>query len=185
MHNGPPDIIRLFEEKFHFPKNPLFGSVATAKKGGMNCRTMRIYDLDEKGRLILLSHTEANKWRELSANPEVAICIVSEDKLTQLIASGRAVLETKKQAPEKAAHYWSWIREDVKNLYDPAYAPDQTYSEHFPLEAPQEVPESSGIITIQPDFWESLELVVPYTESRRFHYNLSPSGWTKSRINLG
>ncbi|MCC5832080.1 MAG: pyridoxamine 5'-phosphate oxidase family protein [Chlamydiales bacterium] len=175
MELCPDNISLLFKEKFNFPANLLFGVVATQ---GMrvNCRTMRIYDLDEQGRIILLTYTGTKKWEEMLKHPTVSICMVSDDKLTQLIASGNVVLETKRKAPEKAEYYWEQIREDVRINYDPADPP---------LKAPEKVPETSGIVTLHPDFWESLELAVPYTASRRVQYRLTPEGWTKEEARLG
>lgn len=185
MQYCPHHIVRLLEEKYNFPSYPLFGVVATRTNEGVNCRTMRIYDLDEQGRLILLTHTGTKKWKEMRACPVLSICLVSNDKLTQVIVSGNVTLETKKEAPQKAERYWGQIREDVKMNYDPVRAPDLPFGEYPHLKAPDEVPETSGIVTVHPDFWESLELVLPYTASSRFHYRPAPQGWTKEKMNLG
>lgn len=185
MNCCPEAVLNVFKEQFEFPAKTLFGVVSTRNQEGTNVRMMRIYDINQNGHVILTTHTDSLKWSEFAATFRVAICFVSEDKRTQVILRGTIKLDTPQSLPEMSAMYWGRIRPDVKMIYDPVYNVDRPYQITPPLTVSEKVPKTSGIVTIMPDFWETLELTIPYTESRRFQFKLASTGWSQEQMNVG
>lgn len=74
----PIELVELFKDHFAYPEKPLFGSVATIQNNSPRIRTMRIYEFNQDGCPILLTHTRSNKWKEFIKHPHVSINIVSE-----------------------------------------------------------------------------------------------------------
>lgn len=167
MLASPQEIQCALREKFHFPTDILAGVVSTNGKEGISSRMMRVYDIDEKGCPILLTHTGTKKWEEIKNSPSVSLCFVSEDKLFQVLLRGSANLVASR---EEASPYWETIRPDVQDYYLKGATTDHA------------IPDTLGVIKIEPTFWETLELVIPYSESVRFQFLPSPSGWVKKQV---
>jgi len=181
----PVELAELFKDHFAYPEKPLFGSVATTQNQSPRIRTMRIYEFNQDGCPILLTHTESNKWKEFRNHPQVSINIVSESKLLQIIISGHLILDTSKSACEIAKRYWKMVRLDVKKIYDPHHKIEEAYFESDDLLIPQELPNTFGIAHVIPDFWEALHLESEYTKSRRYQFHLKEGSWQKQRIHVG
>lgn len=188
-HYLPKEVSIVFEEYFGFPKQPLFGVVATiCMDNGMTVpqvRTMRIYDFDQDGCPILLTHVLSHKWQELINHPYLSINMVSDNKLTQVIVCGKVQLDTPQTAPERAKRYWSLIRPDVKKIYCQDYAIGQAYRETQNLTIPLDAPNSLGIARLSPNFWEILKLNPEYVESNRNQFHLNNGEWQGRRIHVG
>jgi pyridoxine/pyridoxamine 5'-phosphate oxidase len=163
----------------------LFGVVASSQGTAPNIRMMRIYAVNEEGCPILLTHMHSQKWKEFSKHPHVAVCMVSEDRLLQVLVRGSVELSTIQSAPDQAKHYWSLVRADVKKIYDPAHLVGEPYAPFPALKSPIEVPESFGILCIRPTFWEILSVNTEYTESHRIRFELKEGMWQKHRIFVG
>lgn len=181
----PLELVELFKDHFGYPEKPLFGSVATIHNHYPRIRTMRIYEFNQDGCLILLTHTGSNKWKEFMNHPQVSINIVSESKLLQIIVSGYLVLDTSESAYEAAKRYWNMVRADVKKIYDPTYKIEKVYSETDDLTISQEAPHTFGIAYVVPDFWEALHLENDYPKSHRYQFHLKEDSWQKQRIHVG
>lgn len=180
----PPELDVVLKEQFSFPEKHLYGSVATIGNNHPRIRTMRIYAINH-GCLILITHVESNKWKELVHHPYLSINMVSENKLTQLIAFGSVILDTPKSASNMAKQYWNMLREDVKKIYDPRHAMGKSFCEVNNLAIPQDVPDTFGIASLNPSFWEILHLDSEYTKSRRYQFQVKNGAWQKQRINVG
>jgi hypothetical protein len=61
--------VELFKEHFSFPDKPLFASVATLQNQHPHIRTMRIYEFNQEGCPILLTHTGSNKQKDFLNHP--------------------------------------------------------------------------------------------------------------------
>lgn len=181
----PPELAELFKDQFSFPDKPLFGSVASIHNHSPRVRTMRIYEFNQEGCLILTTHTGSNKWKEFVSNPQVSINIVSENKLLQIIVSGHLLLNTAESKPEMAQRYWGMLRPDVKKIYDPKCKIKEDYSEPDELIIPQEVPHAFGIVCVVPAFWETLHLESEYLNSHRYQFHLKEDSWQKQRVHIG
>lgn len=181
----PTELAELFKEHFSFPDKPLFGSVATLQNQYPRIRTMRIYEFNQEGCPILLTHTGSNKWKDFLNQPQVSINIVSESKLQQIIVSGHLLLDTPKSAYDKAQRYWNMVRSDVKKIYDPAHRIEETYIESNELTVPQEAPNTFGIVSVIPNFWETLQLENEYVKSHRYQFHFKEDFWQKQRIHVG
>lgn len=181
----PIELAELFKDHFAYPEKPLFGSVATIQNHSPRIRTMRIYEFNQAGCPILLTHTESNKWKEFINHPQTSINIVSETKLLQIIVSGHIVLDTSESAYEIAKRYWNMVRSDVKKIYDPKHKIEKTYYESDDLTIPQEPPNTFGIACVIPSFWEALHLESEYTKSHRYQFHLKEGSWQKQRIHVG
>ncbi len=182
----PKELAELLKDRFSFPDKPLFGAVATIQGGQPRVRTMRIYEFNQEGCPILLTHTGSGKWQEFLSQQQVSINIVSDNKLLQIIVSGRLLLETAESAPEKAKQYWNMVRADVRKIYDPNHKVGEAYhNEKVDLTIPNEAPNSFGIAYVVPTFWELLQLESEYTHSRRYQFHLKEGSWQKQRIHVG
>lgn len=146
---------------------------------------MRIYEFNQDGCPILLTHTGSNKWKEFVNHPQVSINIVNESKLLQIIVSGRLVLDTSESACELSKRYWNMVRSDVKKIYDPKHRIEEAYYESDDLAILQEIPNTFGIARVVPGFWETLHLENEYTKSHRYQFCLKEGSWQKQRIHVG
>ena len=181
----PTEIVELFKDNFSFPDKPLFGSVATIQNQYPCVRTMRIYEFNQEGCPILLTHTGSNKWKAFLNHPQVSISIVSESKLLQIIVSGHLILDTLESACDKAQRYWSFVRSDVKKIYDPAHNIGEAYFEPNELAISQDAPNTFGIVCVIPNFWETLQLENDYVKSHRYQFHLKEDYWQKQCIHVG
>jgi len=128
---------------------------------------MRIYEFNQEGCSIFLTHTGSNKWKAFLNHPQVSISIISESKLLQIIVSGHLLFDTSESACEKAQRYWSMMRSDVKKIYDPVHKIGEVYFEPNDLAIPHNAPNTFGIVCVVPNFWETLELENEYVKSHR------------------
>lgn len=181
----PIELAELFKEHFDYPEKLLFGSVATIQNNYPRIRTMRIYEFNQDGCPILLTHTKSNKWKDFINHRQVSINIVSEGKLLQIIVSGHLVLDTSESAYETAKRYWNMVRSDVKKIYDPNHKIEEVYCESGNLIISEEPPNTFGIACVLPSFWEVLHLESEYTKSRRHQFHLKEGSWKKQRIHVG
>lgn len=180
----PIELVELFKDHFSFPEKPLFGSVSSIYEDHPRIRTMRIYEFNQDGCPILLTHTGSNKWKEFMNQPQLSMNIVSESKLLQIIVSGSLFLDTSKSACEIAQQYWNMVRSDVKKIYDPSHKIQGIYSDSE-LTISQEVPNTFGIVRVVPTFWETLHLESEYTKSHRYQFRLEEGSWQKQRVHVG
>lgn len=181
MYFLPTRIREVFKERFQFPEKPLFASVATSTP---SIRTMRLFDFDEKGRPLFFTHTGSKKWKEISKSPKISACIISEDKLLQLIFSGAALLENLNNPSDQHALLWKRVREDVKKIYDPNYSVGGNYKEPDNLKILKDPPSTFGVLRIIPSFWEILELKEEYLDSLRTVFTKEGDVWKSQRMNL-
>ena len=181
----PEEVHSVLKEHFFFPEKNLFGSVATVQNTFPRIRTMRIYDIDKKGCPVLLTHVASNKWQEFIHNPCVAISMVSETKLVQILVQGKLQLDTPLSSQDKAKSYWVLVRPDVKKIYDPAHAVGVFFDTLNDLSIPNDPPETFGIACVIPEFWEILHLDPEYTHSSRCQLLLKQGAWKKQRIHVG
>lgn len=180
----PFEIEEALDENFSFPKQPLFGSVATMNDQHPRVRTMRIYAFNREGSLILLTDVRSNKWKEFATNPRVAISFLNDNKLFQVIVHGSVHLFTA-ESFEQANEYWNMMRTDVKKSYDLAHIPEVLYHESHHLSATNEAPTTFGIVQVVPSFWEVLDLDREYTDCFRYQFHLNGNVWQKLRVNVG
>jgi hypothetical protein len=181
----PIELAELFKDHFAYPEKLLFGSVATIHNNCPRIRTMRIYEFNQDGCPILLTHTRSNKWKDFINHPQASINIVSESKLLQIIASGHLVLDTSESAYETAKRYWNMVRSDVKKIYDPRHKIEEAYCETDDLIIPEKLLNTFGIACVVPSFWETLHLESEYTKSHRYQFHLKEGSWQKQRIHVG
>lgn len=185
MRYLPAEIQTTLKQRFYFPEQPLFGTVATLKANAPQVRTMRVYDVDSHGSPILLTHTGSNKWEEWMRASSVAICMVSGDKLTQIVVRGEVILTTPAEVREQAQFYWDKVRSDVKKIYDPAYAVGELYRSVPLLKILERPSPTFGMVRILPSFWELLELDQEYVESKRYQFHVQGAAWECKRLNVG
>ncbi|MBS4168991.1 hypothetical protein [Parachlamydia sp. AcF125] len=181
----PIELVELFKDLFAYPEKPLFGSVATIQNHCPRIRTMRIYEFNQDGCPILLTHTGSNKWKEFVNQPQIFINIVNESKLLQIIVSVQLVLDTSESAYETAKRYWNMVRSDVKKIYDLKHKIEEAYCEFDDLIIPEETPNTFRIACAVPSFWEALHLESEYTKSHRYQFYLKEGSWLKQRIHVG
>jgi|GEM_PF-2849901 len=175
----------ILSKDFNFPNQPIFGAVSSVLMyNGLaipHVRLMRIYDIDENGSPVLITHTGSHKWQEFASHPYISVVIVSDNKLRQLVVNGR--LELSKR--EKAQEYWFSVRADVRKIYDPSYQIEGVYEACAHLKAPMDVPDTFGVVTLIPEFWEVLELSDDYLESNRVHFQWQAGKWDEQRVAVG
>jgi hypothetical protein len=146
---------------------------------------MRIYEFNQEGCPILLTHTKSNKWTEFLNHPEISINMVSESRLVQIIVSGHLVVDTLESNDQAANQYWNRVRSDVKKIYDPRHRIEEVYFESDELIASEKTPDTFGVARLVPSFWETLHLDSEYTKSHRYQFFLKEGCWQKQRIHVG
>ncbi len=178
----PEAIKTCFREKFGFPDAPLIGQVATVTPDGPTIRSMRMYQFNEAGQLIFMSHRHSHKWRQLVQDPKLAICFVSSDLLTQVTVKGDVTL---KQGTPDLQSYWENVRLDVRKIYD-NYDVEGPFTGVKDLTPPKLCPDSFGLILVNPTKWELLELSPSdYPASNRTVFHLEHGKWSDQRVNVG
>jgi len=181
----PSELHTALQEHFSFPSKHIFGSVATYDHASPHIRMMRIYDIDKEGAIVLLTHVNSGKWREFTHHPYVAINLVSENKLVQMITRGPLQLLTPQHNAKQLQPYWDMIRPDVKRIYHPDYQVSAPFTPTHHLSIPQELPITLGIARLVPDFWELLVLDSDYVNSQRYQFRKKEGQWQKQRITVG
>lgn len=179
------EIAQVFQKHFLFPHKPLFGAVATVCGDQPRVRTMRVYDFDQDGSLILTTHTDSNKWKDFTSTPKVSVVFVTENHQVQVIVNGNLRLETATSADTAIKEYWDQVRTDVKKIYDPHYVVGGVYQKGAQLCVPPTPPSTFGVASVIPTFWEILHLDSEYTHSQRYQFSLCQGNWQKQRVQVG
>lgn len=165
-----PDAIReCLGPWFNFPKLEINCQMSTTLKKEPHIRTMHLLDITEKGALIFASRADTQKWYDLTHNPRAAVCMNHE--CGQIIVEGNVTLKNKLDINDELSKYWQQVPALAKNVF---LTPMEMISS---LEI-DTVPESFGVIILQPDRWELLRMDrVNFVNSEREQYLLQDETW--------
>lgn len=153
----------------------VYVQVSTLCESVPTMRTMDLYELSKQGELVLSTSTDSEKWKQLSINPAIAICALKRYR-GQLVARGRATLKTVMTDFSYISHCWRYMLDD--------------YWREFYLKRAQPVrdgmPDSFGMIVVQPDYWDILDINVDdYEYSSRVQYRrVSVTEWSVQDMEL-
>ena len=151
---------------FGFPEKETHVQVATSFENHPHVRTMKLYEIAEDGSCVILSHNKTLKWRDLQFSPYIAILFINYD-FGQLTVEGVAQLKTKENSEIK--RYWEGMPEPIQRIYT-----------SYPK---KEIPDSFGVISVQPLSWEMLEInKVDYNTSIRRKYYRDNGSWKTQEL---
>lgn len=151
---------------FGFPQQETHVQVATSFENHPHVRTMKLYEITEDGSCIILSHNNTQKWRDLQVSPYIALLFVNYD-FGQLTVEGVAQLKTKENSEIKP--YWECMPEPIQRIY--TSSPNK------------EIPDSFGVISVQPLSWEMLEInTVDYNKSIRKKFFRDNGSWKTQEL---
>ena len=159
-------IKQNLKQWFDFPANKTYCQVSTLADNKPRIRTMRLYQVTDEGNLILLTDTRTKKWKELSASPRLAICLLNSDR-GQILVEGNASLNTYSTDKEMTAYCWTQFLDQYWRDY------------YLSLEnSDAEIPSCFGVIIVQPDSWEILELnKQDFLQGKRVQYQIKAGNW--------
>lgn len=170
---GNLELINYIEKHIKTGTNPIFAQVATISKANTpQIRTMLLAEVTVKNEIIFYSNTESKKWENLTTNQEISICLYNHFDLTQVIIKGIASLRSLKNYPQFAQQRWVMLSPDVQKIYFPDRA-----ETNF-------APENFGIISVNPKFWEFLQVQTPYYKSEKIIFEKVGSNWVQSRADV-
>jgi len=181
-----PDKIKtsLYED-FGYPDHPLMGQFATIVDDAPDLRTMRMFEFNERGCPIFLSHIGSLKWSQLRKNPKIAICFLNRNMTVQIVLRGRVTLIAGESDCIQLQQYWDKVRVDIKKIYD-EYDVEGPFIERSNLAPPTDVPIQFGMIVVEPVHWEILKLApMDYPNSQRIQYFYEGDQWNGQRVNVG
>jgi general stress protein 26 len=162
----PSTIEEKLSAWFNFPAGEIYAQVATSHDNRPHIRSMLLFEIDANGSLIFLTHRDTQKWHDLESSAYVAIAMVNL-KFGQITVEGTACLKNKDN-PE-IQRYWKALSANIKRIYESS-------SEAV-------VPETFGVIIVQPTSWEYLELnKVDYNQSVRKQFFKANSAWQSKNL---
>ncbi len=161
-------IQSCLQKWFSFPENKLFCQVSTVAKNNPHIRTMDLYDITEDGRLIFLTDTSTQKWKDLQQCQNIAVCMLHLE-YGQIIVEGIAALKTSVNDSYSVSLYWH-------NFLDQYW---RDFYVSRTVKTSNNIPESFGLIEITPSIWEILE-INPYDflKSSRKQFKLMNGKWS-------
>lgn len=151
-------------------KQWVFGQVATQSTEGPHIRTMRLYDLTDKGELIFMSRTDTLKCRDLLSDPRITVCLFKPD-VAQITVNGKATLFTRLNNPELIESCWNNLTFETKEIYR-VYEKDSS----------KEPIDNLCVIVITPESWEIIKLAKQYLASERLHFVRQQNSWEKRSV---
>lgn len=151
---------------FGFPEQETHVQVATSSENHPHLRTMKLYEITQDGSCIVLSHNKTLKWRDLQISPYIALLFVNYD-FGQLTVEGVAQLKTRENNEIK--RYWECMPEPVQKIYSSSPG--------------KEIPDSFGVISVQPLSWEMLEInKIDYNKSIRRKFFRENGSWRTQEL---
>lgn len=161
-------VTRCLTNWFNFPTEKIYCQVATLKDQQPHIRTMDLYDLTPEGNLILFTRTTSRKWEDLQRCPNMAICILLLDH-GQIVVEGQALLKTAVTDIQFTQHCWA-------RYLNPFW--QDFYRNCAPHHETNGMPDSLGIIILQPVFWDIIEIVPDdFSKNIRKHYLKQENTW--------
>lgn len=161
----PSVINEKLRSWFGFPEKETHVQIATCFENHPHIRTMKLYEITQDGSCIVLSHNKTVKCRDLQVSPYIAILFINYD-FGQLIVEGFAQLKNKNNEIKR---YWDCMPESIQKIYSPL--PDR------------EIPESFGVISVQPVSWEMLEInKIDYIKSIRRKFFRENGSWKSKEL---
>ncbi len=173
----PIKFVAQLEKVFLFPQNDLFGQVAIQIQDIPTVRTMKLWNITEKGNFVLLTNTASQKWSGLETNNNISICFVDFDQGIQLIVTGKAELLSTKTNRPLLEQYWPVVSPGIQEVYH--------ISEGRKLENidTKKVSDNFGGILVSPTKLEILDIEEPYRNSERLEFVKSDEGWVEKQLN--
>lgn len=167
MNMPPPAVIReKLVNWFGFPEQETHVQVATSSDNHPHVRTMKLYEMTQDGSCIVLSHTKTQKWHDLQVSPYIAILFVNYG-FGQITVEGVAQLKTRKNSDIR--RYWECMPEPVQRIYTSSPG--------------EEIPDSFGVISVQPLSWEMLEInKIDYNHSIRRKFFPENGSWRSQEL---
>lgn len=165
-----PELVQTALGKwFQFPQNEIYCQVATVMGVHPHVRTMMLYKITDDGKLIFLTGTDTQKWRDLKDDHHVAVCLFNKE-YGQIIGEGKAQLKTNIKQLEETAKYWHMLSPAWRDVYRSD-------------EAESAIPDSFGVIVIVPSRWEVLQLNrEKYLKSIRKEFVLDGGDWMMQEL---
>jgi len=165
-----PELVHTALRKwFQFPHNEIYCQVATFTGVHPHIRTMMLYKVTEDGKLVFLTGTDTQKWRDLQDHDHVAVCLFNLE-YGQIIGEGTAVLKTNKKQADEAAQYWHLLSPAWRDIYRGDSAENL-------------VPDSFGVIVVTPKRWEVLQLnKEKYLKSIRKEFVFEDGSWLMEEL---
>ena len=147
----PDYISSVIKRWFDFPSKETYCQVSTV----MNCiphiRTMRLYDINASGKLVLLTNTRTRKWTQVRNSPEVALCFVNYD-FGQIVVEGEAVTKTIANDKNEIVTMWGKLLPYWQDYYL-SQDTDQTFQRNE-----FKIPETFGQISVIPNLFVIVEI---------------------------
>lgn len=174
MNKLPEYIEKNITLWFGFPKQEVDCQVATIGNHSPHLRTMKLYDITDEGHLVLITGTNTQKWKDLLLTPKVALCLLDLN-YGQIIIEGSVSLNTQGNAAQAIESYWEDLPEFWKEIYF-------SYDEN-PDKSRNKIPDIFGVIFIQPQLCEILELEKEnYLKSKRTQFQWSKGEWVERSL---
>jgi len=162
-----PHVTRCLSEWFHFPTEKIYCQVATVKDQQPHIRTMDLYDMTPEGNLILFTRTTTRKWEDLQYCSNMSICILLLNH-GQIVVEGQALLKTAVTDFEFTHFCWTKYLDRYWQDFYRSCAQGETDG----------IPDSVGIILLQPVFWDIIEIIPSdFLKSTRKHYLKQENAW--------
>jgi len=182
MISIPAPIKKSLVEIFGFGEKRLFPQMATVSGSRPMLRTMWICDVNSKGELLTMSHTKCQKWRDLETNPEASLCFFDHESGTQILCAGKVNLVTKKNNRGELDTCWGMISDRKKMLYGGS-TPGSDQNKAKAPSVPKEIPDTFGVIILEPRFWEMLSRTKKTDkEKTRIQFKKKGDKWEKKRV---
>lgn len=162
----PSSIKEKLIDWFNFPKGEIYAQVATNFNNHPHIRSMLLFEITSEGYLVFLTHNQTQKWLDLNSSAHIAITLV-DLQLGQITVEGTANLKTKDHM--EIHRYWKTLSFNIKKIY---------------TDSPKkEVPDTFGVIIVQPTSWEYLELnKIDYNKSVRKQFFMKNGLWESKNL---
>lgn len=160
-------VLECLKKWFSYPQEMVHCQVATAAAGNPHIRTMGLYEITDEGALVFLTRNDTLKWHDLQQNPRAAVCMVNLE-YGQVVVEGLVDLKTYRD-PLVTLKYWNQMVPTIKKIYQPP--------------ANGEMSDSFGVLFIQPNSWEVLEIYKEdYCKSRRKQFLPDQGTWQERNL---